>query len=382
MIQAERFVEELHRAGFGLWTSVPCSYLTPLINTVIDSPDIQYIGAANEGEAVAIAAGARLGGLGSVVMFQNSGLGNAVSPLTSLTAIFQIPVLVIVTWRGEPGGPADEPQHALMGRITPQLLELMGISWEFAPTQNDEITAAVAGAAKHMQSIRTPYAFIMKKETVAPHELQTRPDLNRSHTVTAPIADPLPKQRFDADEVLRTVQSAARPTDVVVATTGYTGRALYALADRPNQFYMVGSMGCASSFGLGLARAQPRRRVIVLDGDGAALMHLGAMPILGHERPPNLVHVLLDNAVHDSTGAQATVAPDVDFATLAAACGYPRVRRIGSRGDLESELQDRTETLRFLHVRTAPRTDHKLPRPEITPPQVAQRLQQWMGLTE
>src|SRR3954468_8647651 len=125
MIQAEMFVRELRQAGFGLFSGTPCSYLTPLINRVIDSPETEYIGAANEGDAVAIAAGAELGGKPGVVLFQNSGLGNAVSPLTSLTATFRLPVLVITTWRGQPGGPPDEPQHELMGRVTPGLLALM-----------------------------------------------------------------------------------------------------------------------------------------------------------------------------------------------------------------------------------------------------------------
>src|SRR5262249_43067797 len=130
-------------------------------------------------------------------------------------------------------------------------------------------------------------------------------------------------------EVLRAVQSTARVTDAVIATTGFTGRALYALEDCPNQLYLVGSMGCAGTLGLGLGLAQPRRRVIVLDGDGAALMRLSALATIGYERPANLVHILLDNEIHESTGGQATVSHSVDLAAVARACGYPRVVRAG-----------------------------------------------------
>ena len=134
MIQAETFVQAASDHGFNLWTGVPCSYLTPFINYVIDDQSSRYVVAANEGDAVAIAAGASLAGGRAIAMFQNSGLGNAVSPLTSLTHVFQIPVLLIVTLRGEPGGPADEPQHGLMGSITTRLLELMEIPWAYFPT--------------------------------------------------------------------------------------------------------------------------------------------------------------------------------------------------------------------------------------------------------
>src|SRR5262245_709989 len=133
MIAPDRFVASLMRRGYRLFTGVPCSYLKPFINYAIDSQLLRYVPAANEGDAVAIASGAELGGMHSVVMFQNSGLSNAVSPLTSLNAIFKIPVLLIVTWRGEPGGKPDEPQHELMGAITPQLLELMRVRWEPFP---------------------------------------------------------------------------------------------------------------------------------------------------------------------------------------------------------------------------------------------------------
>src|SRR5262245_30404920 len=162
-------------AGFTLYTGVPCSYVKPFINYVIDAPDLSYIGAANEGDAVAIATGAELGGKRAIAMMQNSGLGNAVSPLTSLNAIFRIPTLLIVTLRGEPGGPKDEPQHELMGQITPKMLELMNVGWSFFPTEEKEVGAALEKALAHMAKTELPYAFVMKKDSVAPHKLTSRP---------------------------------------------------------------------------------------------------------------------------------------------------------------------------------------------------------------
>ena len=160
---------------------------------------------------------------------------------------------------------------------------------------------------------------------------------------------------------------------MLVATTGYTGRELYANDDRPNQFYMVGSMGCAVSVGLGLAVARPERRIVVLDGDGAALMRLGALATVGYERPVNLVHVLLDNGVHESTGGQATVSRSIDFGGLAAACGYTRVKRVTQPAKLAAILERPATELTFVHVPILPGVP-ELPRPSITPAAVAARL--------
>jgi len=137
MIKAENFVQVAKKKGFGLYTGVPCSFLKPFLNFVIDSPTVRYVAAANEGEAVAIAAEAELAGMRSVAMLQNSGLGNTVNPLTSLHQIFRIPILLIVTWRGEPEGAHDKPQHKLMGAITPKLLDLMQIPWAYFPTETN-----------------------------------------------------------------------------------------------------------------------------------------------------------------------------------------------------------------------------------------------------
>jgi len=377
VIEAGKFIHAAGRHGFGLYTGVPCSYLTPFINYTIQSPGLRYVGAAQEGEAVSIAAGATLGGLPSVVMFQNSGLGNAVNPLTSLAHTFRIPLLVIVTWRGEPGGAADEPQHELMGEITSKLLELMEIQWSFFPVEEAAIEPALDKAMVHLKGTRRPYALIMRKGSVAPTKL-TAAATGPHHRPEA-TSIPRPPAKVQRHKMLAAIQAAIGGQDIVVATTGFTGRELYALHDLPNQLYMVGSMGCAATLGLGLAIAQPTRRVIVIDGDGAALMHLGGLTTLGAERPRNLVHILLDNGLHESTGGQATVSAGVDFCGIAAAAGYPQVSATADPAAVKTRLTDRTPGLRFIHVPTLPGVMPDLPRPGMPPAEVATRFQHWLA---
>jgi len=378
VISPQLFVEAAGRKGFGLWTGVPCSYLKPFINYVIDDPRLRYIAAANEGDAVAIASGADLGGVRAIAMFQNSGLGNAVNPLTSLNAIFRIPILVIITLRGEPGGPHDEPQHALMGPITTRMIEVMDIPWEFFPQQDGEVEPVLARALARMNGQGLPYALVMKKGSVADWKVKSKPEPRPVATPPAPAEAAAP--RFTRNPILRAVQSMVRPGDVVIASTGFTGRELYALEDRPEQLYMVGSMGCAMSLGLGLAVTQPKRRVIVLDGDGAALMRMGGMATVGYERPPNLAHIVLDNQMHESTGGQSTVSHSVDLCAVAAACGYPRTARASTPDEVAAFLKDAgLSALSFLHVRVLPGSPDDLPRPTITPPEVAARLRAYLG---
>ena len=378
MISAKSFCETAKMAGFSLYTGVPCSYVKPFINYVIDAPDLSYVGAANEGDAVAIAAGAQLGGRRAIVMMQNSGLGNAVSPLTSLNAIFKIPSLLIVTLRGEPGGPHDEPQHELMGKITTQMLETMGVAWEFFPTEESQVAGAIERAIGHMTKTNLPFCFVMKKDSVAAHKLTSKAQAR--DFAKADVAGTTDWARPSRGEALRAVQANVdQSKDILVATTGFTGRELYACEDRANQLYMVGSMGCASPFGLGLALARPDKRVIVLDGDGAFLMRMGAAATLGFERPKNLVHVLLDNEAHDSTGTQSTVTHSIDAAAVAHACGYPTVHRVKDAAELGKLIGDRTEGLRFLHLKTKPGAPDDLPRPKITPREVAVRLEKHLA---
>jgi phosphonopyruvate decarboxylase len=380
MIQSETFIRGAKERGFLLYTGVPCSYLKPFINCVIGTSELTYIGAANEGEAVAIASGAELAGARAVVMFQNSGFGNAVNPLTSLNMIFRIPVLVIVTWRGEPGGDHDEPQHQLMGEITPRLFDLMRIPWEMFPRSEEEIGPVLDRAVRHMVDTGTPYGLLMSKDSAAPHPL-ARPINPRLQLAPVPDRKNWPSHRPSRREALKVVQEATRPSDAIIGTTGYIGRTLFALDDRPNQLYLVGSMGCASSLALGLATVQPRRRIIVIDGDGAALMHLGALATIGYERPSNLIHLVLDNEMHESTGGQSTVSHSISFSAIAAACGYSRVLCPTSFLELEEVLRSREMHLTLVHVKIRPGDGDDLPRPKSSPVQIATRFREWMRET-
>lgn len=376
MIEAAEFIEAARSHGYTFYTGVPCSYLQPFINFTISDRSLTYVPAANEGDAVAIAAGAKLGGKKAVVMMQNSGLGNAVSPLTSLNAIFSIPALLIITLRGEPGGPPDEPQHRLMGEITQRMLELMQIPHRFFPSEATEIPAALAEAEAHISATGLPFALIMRKNSVRPFALTAPLSLSgRAENVLGEFTASRPTR----SDVLRQVADLAGKKDIVIATTGFAGRVLFGMGDRPNFFYMVGSMGCASSLGLGLAMVRKDLRIIVLDGDGAALMRLGALATIGAAQVQNLLHILLDNECHDSTGGQATVSPTTDLAAIAAACGYACTQRISGIQQLIGLMQKQTQGPHFVHIKTSPGEAHEPARPTITPPEVARRLSQYIA---
>jgi phosphonopyruvate decarboxylase len=259
-----------------------------------------------------------------------------------------------------------------MGAITTRLLEELEIPWEYFPAEEAELEPALERALEHMQSVRRPYALVMRKDTVAAHPLRRKPE-RRPLPAAAPRlegADPIGTRA----EVLQTVQACARERDVVLATTGYTGRELCALEDRPNQLYMVGSMGCIASLALGVALARPDVRVLALDGDGAALMRLGGLATVGYERPANLVHLLLDNQLHESTGGQSTVSHSIDLCAIASACGYPRTLRAGSRDELARALAGVEPGPLFVHAPIAPGVMADLPRPNVAPAEVAARL--------
>ncbi len=283
MIQAEHFVQPALERGYSFWSGVPCSFLTPFINYVIGSPDLDYIGATSEGEALGIAAGAHLAGRKTVVICQNSGLGNAVNPLTSLNYTFRIPTLFITTHRGAPGI-ADEPQHELMGQITGELLDTMRIPWEPFPTEANAIVPALERAEAAMAETGRPYAFVMAKGTVDAYPLRERPELRAPDPVAAQGTFTRGKKdRMPRLDAIRIVHDAVGDDTALLGTTGKIGRELYTLGHRPNQLYVVGSMGCASGIALGVhLGADGRRPVVVLDGDGAALMKMGTLATIGY----------------------------------------------------------------------------------------------------
>lgn len=360
-VSSQKFIDALSARSFGPYVGVPCSYLRPFIDYVIDRDDLSYVAATNEGEALAIAAGAQLAGRRPVVMFQNSGLGNLVNPLASLTYPFRIPALLITTLRGDPAL-KDEPQHELMGRVTGDLLRTLEVEHDWFPASDDAIEPAVARAVAHMDATGLPYGFILRKGVVT--------DYTPRAADAAPAGD-LPTRRAAMEAIGRVM----RPESVVVATTGKTGREWFEIQDRERNLYLVGSMGCALSVGLGVAR-EVTAPVIVLDGDGAALMRLEAIATVGNQRPKNLVHVVLDNEAYDSTGAQRTISAGVDFCAVARACGYAGAERADGAAALAAAVA-RAQSAPgpcLIHSRIALSTDAPVGRPAVAPRAVAERL--------
>ena len=377
MIQAEAFLGLAAQSNFSFYAGVPCSFLKPLINRVIGDSGLTYVAAASEGEAVAIASGAWLAGRTTVVMCQNSGLGNAVNPLTSLNFPFRIPTLLIVTWRGGPGL-CDEPQHELMGKITPDVLDAMRIRHRPFPERDQDIALALKEATQEMDRTGLPFAFIMKKGDVTGGDMDADPFTRRPAGARwDALEGGKPPTRFDAlERILETASDEA----ALIATTGKCGRELFTLADREQHLYQVGSMGCAAAMGLGVA-LHTDRPIIVLDGDGAALMKMGTLATIGAYGPENLTHVVIDNRTYDSTGGQPTVSPGVDFSGVALACGYRQAGACDSLAGLETLLDAASVTTgpNLVHLSVAPGSIANLGRPAVKPPEIARRFRAFLA---
>jgi phosphonopyruvate decarboxylase len=377
MIKADDFIVPAGERGYDFYTGVPCSFLTPFINRAITSDKTDYVGAASEGEAVAIAAGAWLAGRKTVVMCQNSGLGNCVNPLTSLNYPFRIPTLLITTWRGQPGV-KDEPQHELMSQITQSLLENMRVRSMTFPRMPDEVVPLLDAMETVIVETDLPFGLVMEKGTVGSEALGdvATPVRARGELKDLVAGGDRPTRYAVLEKVLELVSDDT----ALIATTGKCGRELFTIEDRKQHIYQVGSMGCASGMGLGVA-LNTEKPVVVLDGDGAALMKMGSLATVGAYHPDNLVHVILDNGVHDSTGGQMTVSPNVDFAAAAVACGYAAafgVDRLDGFAEAMMEAKDVAGPV-LIHARIAPGSLDELGRPTVGPRDVARRFQAFLG---
>ncbi len=385
MINTGDFLERCLNRGFNFYTGTPCSYLKPIINYVMSNAAFSFVNAANEGDAIGLACGAALAGKKSVVMFQNSGLGNAVNPLISLTHTFKIPALLIVTLRGEPGGSKDEPQHELMGKITTDLLETMQIGWSYFPQSREEIESVLEKSEVFMKEKKLPFAFVMRKGDMAPYKLNAF-DYTGDLALAEPIEDNCNignNKRPTRNEALQIIQSISGEGTAVIATTGFTGRELCMLEDRGNQLYMAGSMGCALSIGTGLALSKSALKVIVVDGDGALLMRAGSMAVIAMYAPANLIHILFDNQIHESTGGQQSLSGKVSFPDIAKGFGY---KHIFSTDDLDvfnrriSQAMEMKGAI-FIHLKTNPGVPENLGRPTIKPEKVKERFMNYLNNT-
>ena len=380
MIKADDFLMPARDAGYDFFTGVPCSFLTEIINRVISDTSLDYVGAASEGEAVAIASGAWLAGRKTVVMCQNSGLGNTVNPLTSLNHPFKIPTMMIVTWRGQPGI-TDEPQHELMGPITPELLDTMRIPHAVFPQSEDEIAGTLTQAQKTMDDTDLPFAFIMPKGSVAPEKLDESPRiLPPRGTLTDYSEGGDPASRPTRYQALECHVAHVPDSAGVIASTGKSGRELFTLDDRDQHLYQVGSMGCASGMALGVA-LNSGRKVIALDGDGAVLMKMGALATVGAYQPKNLIHVVLDNGVHDSTGGQSTVSASVEFAEIAISSGYVTAAKCDTVDGMAKAYKAAlaADGPHLIHMRIQAGSLKELGRPTVKPPEVARRFKAFMA---
>lgn len=379
-LEATTFVQTLEEAGFDFYTGVPCSYLKPLINTVIDASEsgLEYIPATIEGEAAALAAGAWLAGRKGVVLLQNSGLGNLVNPLTSLHLIYRIPALFLVTWRASPGQ-KDAHQHEIMGRITPDLLSLMGVPWTILEDDPQSENGLGAGLRRANEAIekRQSYAFIIKKDLFTGQPLKYKPEYRKERAFTERLAarSELP----DRDRAMKSIHRATEET-AIVATTGFTSRSLFNTGDRPGHFYMQGSMGFALAIGTGISLFYDKP-VVVVDGDGSLLMRASTLFTSGLFHKGNLLYILLDNNVHDSTGGQKTISSNVDFAALAKAAGFDSFYAAESAADLEDALQNRLTVpgaLTFFYLRIAPGAGKDMDRPDLLPADIASRMRTFL----
>lgn len=375
MISTQQFGNELKNLGYDFYSGVPCSFLKYLINYAINECD--YVMAANEGDAVAIASGAYLGGKKSVVLMQNSGLTNATSPLTSLNYTFQLPVLGFVSLRGETGL-GDEPQHELMGQITEKMLKLMKVKWAYLSPDFAEAKKQLKKADRIISKKET-FFFVVKKGTFDEVKLkeQKLKTLQNRIKYKSKSESELPTRR----ETLKTLTDLSDANTVLLATTGKTGRELFEVADKANHLYMVGSMGCISSLGLGLAMAKPAKKIIVIDGDGSLIMRLGALTTNAYYQPENLLHIVLDNNTHDSTGGQATVSHNIDFVDQAVSVCYPIAVKVNTIDELAKEVVkwQLNGGLTLLHLKIAKGSTKELGRPTMKPHEVKSRLMNFIS---
>jgi phosphonopyruvate decarboxylase len=321
MIATDDFVAALDERGYDFFSGVPCSYLSGPIAALTEAQ--RYVPAVNEGAALAMAAGAASTGRRAAVLLQNSGFGNLINPLTSLLLPYRLPVLMMMTLRGWPDPDRDEPQHRTMGMTTHALLDVLGIRHWTLTGDGDDVNKILTQVDEEAAEGRPAMLLIAKHA----------------------ISDRLPAPSADAGPLVSGAEAIAAaltafPDALIVSTTGFASRQLFAQCDSARCFYMQGSMGHASALALGIALSQPQRKVLLVDGDGAALMHLGSMATIATVQPPNLVHLVLDNGAYESTGGQPTTVGDVDFAATAAALGYRHAGIGRNRAEITEVLLD------------------------------------------
>lgn len=369
MISPQFLYDILADYGIDFYAGVPDSLLKNLCAYIQDhADDRHHTITANEGGAIGLATGYHLAtGKIPVVYMQNSGEGNAINPLASLTDkdVYNIPVLLIIGWRGKPGV-HDEPQHVKQGKITLPLLDTMGIKYQILDQEEQNAFAQIKEAVDYMEQAKESYALVIEKDTFDAYTLQNveRNDLTLSR-----------------EEAIKSVAAAIGEKDVIVSTTGMISRELFEYRSAMNQgherdFLTVGSMGHASQIALGIALEKADRRIWCFDGDGAAIMHMGGMAIVANKSPKNYIHVIFNNGAHDSVGGQPTVGLNIDFPRIARAVGYQHTFSVGNLDDLQDVLKEinQQDGLTLLEVKIKKGNRKDLGRPTTTPVQNKEAL--------
>lgn len=363
MIRPDFFIESLRKKGIDCFAGVPDSLLKNICAYITDHADASHnIIAANEGAAVGFAVGHYLAtGHPACVYMQNSGEGNIINPLASLTdpEVYNIPVLLLIGWRGRPGV-HDEPQHVKQGKVTTGLLNVMGVNYEVLSKEEDKAIKQIDKAIMALNNNEV-FALVIEKDTFEDYKLQ-RVEVNN-----------LTMSREDA---IRTVGATLGDRDCIVSTTGMISRELFEYRTAMNQgherdFLTVGSMGHANQIALGIALAQPERRIWCFDGDGAAIMHMGSMAIVASKAPKNYVHVVFNNGAHDSVGGQPTVALNIDLVAVAKALGYHNAYTVDDMEELMDVLNvvGASNGPLFIEIRVKKGNRKDLGRPTTTPVQ-------------
>ena len=340
MISGRDVATLLARHGFDFFTGVPCSLVEDVIAVLETERDAPYVAAVREDAAVGLAAGAWLAGRRPCVLMQNSGLGTSLNALASLSLMYGFPALVVVTWRGYDG--KDAPEHILTGRITPQILDLLGMPYRVLSAES--AADDVAWAAKEMDTRMQPVAIVVPPRVVqtggvhhdaggAGGPATPRRQIQRAGEAgNAPLVPSISR--------LAAITAARKPigAEPIVHANGYICRESFSVGDRPQNFYMIGSMGLASAIGLGLTLARPEGAAVVFDGDGNLLMNFGILAMVGGLAPRRLVHVVFDNEVYGSTGNQVSPSRGVRLDRVAAAAGYGTVAAVTSAAETEAAV--------------------------------------------
>jgi len=372
MIRPEFFIEALREKGIDCFAGVPDSLLKNICAYITDHFDAAHnIIAANEGAAVGLAAGHYLAtGQPACVYMQNSGEGNIINPLASLTdqEVYNIPVLLLIGWRGRPGV-HDEPQHVKQGKVTTGLLNVMGVNYEVLSKEEDKAAKQIEKAAKALANEEV-FALVIEKDTFEDYKLQNV-EVN-DLTMTR-------------EEAIQTVAAALGEKDCIVSTTGMISRELFEYRAAMKQgherdFLTVGSMGHASQIALGIAMAKTDRKVWCFDGDGAAIMHMGSMAIVANKAPKNYVHVVFNNGAHDSVGGQPTVGLKIDLPAVAKAVGYKNTCSVDSKEALAEALNAvvSMEGPSLLEIKVKKGNRKDLGRPTTTPIQNKEALMEFL----